>query len=80
MEKLEAVIVSAYARKDIDWSLLWFTVWVKESKNANSETWYTYRYDFGPATFEKTFWFKEENRLNSLVWQHCYITRSLTLK
>lgn len=80
MEKLEAVISSAYARRDIDWSLLGFSVWVKEVKDANSDKGYTYRYDFSPATFEKMFWFKDENKLNSLVWQHCYIVRSLQLK
>lgn len=78
MEKRECVISSAYARKDIDWTILGFTVWVKE---VNSKSDYTYRFDFWPASFEKQFWFKEEwTRLNNLVWTTCYITRSLTLK
>lgn len=77
MEKREAVIHSVYARKDIDWTVLGFTVWVKE-KNTNSD--YVYRFDFGPANFEKTFWFKDEARLNSIVWQSVFISRSLTLK
>ncbi len=77
MEKREAVISTCYARKDIDWTILGFTVWVKE---VNSKSDYTYRFDFWPATMEKTFWFKDESRCNSLVWQHCYITRSLQLK
>ena len=81
MEKKEWVISSVYARKDIDWTVLGFTVWVKENKVVvDWKEGYIYRFDFGPASFEKTFWFKDESRLNTLVWQHCYITRSLTLK
>ena len=80
MEKIEAVISSVYARKDIDWTLLGFTIWVKEAKDSNSEKGYIYRYDYSPASFEKAFWFKDEGRVNSLVWQHCYIVRSLQLK
>lgn len=78
MEKRECVISSAYARKDIDWTILGFTVWVKE---VNSKSDYVYRFDFWPASFEKQFWFKEEwTRLNNLVGTTCYIVRSLTLK
>lgn len=77
MEKREAVISSVYARKDIDWTVLGFTVWVKE---VDSKSDYTYRFDYGPASFEKTFWFKDESRLNTLVWQHVFTTRTLTLK
>ena len=77
MQKREAVISTCYARKDIDGTVLWFTVWVKEA-NSNSD--YVYRYDFGPANMEKTFWFKDESRCNSLVWQHCYINITLSLK
>lgn len=75
MDKKEVVISSVYARKDVDWTLLGFTVWVKEAWSD-----YVNRFDYGPWSFEKTFWFKDESKLNSLVWQHCYITRSLTLK
>lgn len=75
MEKKESVIHSVYPRKDIDWTILWFTVWVKEVWSE-----YIHRYDFGPTNFEKTFWFKDENKINSLVWQHCYIISSLALK
>lgn len=75
MEKKEAVISSIYARKDTDWTLLGFTVWVK---SWNSD--YITRFDYWPSSFEKTFWFKDEARVNSLVWQHCYINQSLTLK
>lgn len=75
MEKKECVISSVYVRKDIDWTILGFTVGVKEW---NSD--YVNRFDFGPASFEKVFWFKDEGRVNSLVWSHCYINRSLTLK
>lgn len=75
MEKKEALIHSVYARKDIDWTILGFTIAVKEVWSE-----YIHRFDFWPANFEKTFWFKDENRVNTLVWQHCNIVRSLTLK
>lgn len=77
MEKREAIISSVYARKDIDWTILSYTVWVKE---VWSKSEYVYRFDYGLASFEKTFWFKDESRLQGLVWQHCYISRSLVLK
>lgn len=75
MEKKDSLIHSVYPRKDIDGTILWFTVGVKEVWSD-----YIHRYDFWPANFEKTFWFKDESKINSLVWQHCYITSSLTLK
>lgn len=79
MEKKLWIISSAYARKDVDGTVLGFTVGVKEA-NSNSE--YVYRFDFGPASFTKVFgfdWIKEENRLVWLQWSKVYITRSLTL-
>lgn len=75
MEKKDCLIHSVYPRKDIDGTVLWFTVGVKE---VGSE--YIHRYDFGPASFEKTFGFKDPDKVNTLVWQHCYMTSSLSLK
>lgn len=77
MLKKECVITACYPRKDIDWSILGFTVCCKEV-NSNSE--YVNRFDFGPASFEKTFWFKDESRLNSLVNSKCYLNTTLVLK
>lgn len=77
MEKREAIISAVNVRKDIDGTVLSYSVWVKEVWSKSD---YTYRFEYWKASFEKTFWFSEESRLQWLVWQHCFITRSLTLK
>ena len=82
MEKKLAVISSAYARTDVDWTVLWFTVWVKE-KDSKSD--YTYRFDFWLESFKKTFWLNDDaiknpERLNDLKGKDCYIIRTLSLK
>ena len=75
MEKKDCLIHSVYPRKDIDWTVLWFTVGVKEVWSE-----YIHRYDFWPASFEKTFGFKDPEKVNSLVWQHCVMNSSISLK
>lgn len=74
MKKKTCVIASVYPRNDIDWTLLGFTLWVKEVWSE-----YVERYDFWPASFEKVFWHKDPNKINTLVWQTIYLTMSLSL-
>lgn len=77
MEKRLCVISACYARKDIDGTVLGYTVWVKEV-NAKSD--YTYRFDYGPASMQKTFNVSDEAWCNRLIGKECYIKRFLELK
>lgn len=80
MNKKPVVICSAYLRKDVDWTILSYAVSVKDSKYANSDKWYIYRYDFSKKSFEEVFGHYEEKDLNNLVWKTAYINESLSMK
>lgn len=77
MEKKEAIITSVNVRRDVDGTILSYTVWVQEVWAKYD---YTYRFDYSKSSFEKAFGTSDESKLSTFKWKECFIVRSLTLK